>query len=81
MKVRAILGETCRYHVQSSSNPNRLHLVDLLEHECSCTDWTCRQRGYRERTGQRYHCRHIRAAREEFLNDILERLKEDQLAR
>ncbi len=81
MQIFAITGETCRYHVASERNPRHHYLVDLLDNECSCTDWTCRQKAHKEATGQAYRCKHIRAARHEFLEDILERLREDQLSR
>lgn len=81
MIIRAIVGEVCRYQVQSESNPRQFHLVDLLDTECSCSDWTCRQRSYRERTKKAYFCKHIKAARVQFTDDILERLREDHLER
>ena len=81
MKVRPIAGECGRYLVQSSSNPEQEHLVDLLEHFCGCGDYTCRRRVYEENTGKKYLCKHIREAREFFLNEILEQLRQETLSK
>ena len=81
MKVRPIVGECGRYLVQSRTNPEQEHLVDLLEGFCGCADYTCRRRVYEENTGKPFRCSHIREAREFFLNEILERLREEFLNR
>lgn len=75
MTILPLVGELCRYHCQSATNPNQNHMVDLLADECSCADWTCRQKAHRERTGQTFRCKHLRATREHFLSEILENLK------
>jgi hypothetical protein len=72
MTIRPIAGERFRYFVQSA--PGKVeHLVDLLDHECGCADWTCRQRKWREEHKSGYTCKHIRIAREYELNQYLER--------
>ena len=81
MKIRSIVGEVGRFWVESESNPDGEHLVDLLEHECGCASFTCRNREYREKFGHNFTCKHIQAAREAFLNDILESLREYTLSK
>lgn len=74
MKITDIMGEPCRYWVDSESTDGR-HLVDLFENQCGCADYVCRRRKYEMETGQPYRCRHIRACREHFLNDVLDAMK------
>ena len=81
MKVRHIVGECGRFWVTSEANPDQEHLVDLLDHECGCPSFTCRNRKYREQYGHNFTCKHIRVARELFLNEILESLREGELAK
>lgn len=67
-------GDRCRYFVTSESNPRARYFVDLLEHEgrgsCSCKDWSCRCWPIVKAGGQAM-CKHLRACREHFLNQIL----------
>lgn len=62
------------YLVQSESNPRSVHVVDLLEHEgrgaCSCKDWQTR-RWPVIRDGGSAACKHVNAAREYFLTNLL----------
>ena len=75
MKIEPVVGEVCRFFVQSGSNPDGRHLVDLLEGQCGCADYVCRRRAYEAKTGSPYKCRHLRATREFFLDQILSAIK------
>lgn len=79
MKIQDIMGEPCRYWVQSESNPETRHLVDLFENQCGCADYVCRRRKYEQETGSPYRCRHILACREHFLEDVLDAMKTHHL--
>lgn len=81
MTIRAITGEVGRYFVQSGSQPEGEHLVDLLEHECGCADYVCRRRAHEIKTGHKYVCRHLFAVRNHFLDEILEAIRTEQLSR
>ena len=81
MSIRHIMGEPGRMFVRSASNPEQEHLVDLLEHECGCASWTCRNRKYREQYGHNFTCRHIREAREAFLDEVLDGIREHTLSK
>ncbi len=75
MKIEPVVGEVCRFWCGSASNPEGKHLVDLLEHECGCASWVCRRRAYEQATGTPYSCKHLRATREFFLDQILSAIK------
>ncbi len=75
MKVTAIPHENFRYHVQSKSNPNQTHMVDLISSECSCISWTCRNKEYTKRTGRPFECCHQQAAWQQVKDDIKARYK------
>jgi hypothetical protein len=79
--IRPIQGECMRYFVGSASNPDQQHLVDLLENECGCPDWTCRHGEYERRTGKEYSCRHIKEAWEQVKLELREALKEQELVK
>lgn len=79
--VTPVIGSIGMYYVDSASSHGVRHLVDLLECACGCADWTCRQREYRHTTGKPYRCRHILAAREYALDDLLEVMKEASLSK
>lgn len=81
MSVRHIQGEPGRVFVRSATNPEQEHLCDLLEHACGCPSWTCRNRKYRAQYGHNFTCRHIREAREFFLDEVLESMREHLLAK
>jgi hypothetical protein len=85
IRVAEIPGELMRFRVESWSNPQRPHTVDLLSQkgfgECSCTDWVTR-RAINARNGaamgtEATMCRHIKAARLFFLNRLLTRMAQD----
>jgi hypothetical protein len=76
MKITPIQGEIFRYWCQSSSNPEAMHLVDLVEGACGCADYTCRARKHKEATGKPYRCRHITLVREHALNEIIKHVRE-----
>lgn len=85
IKVESIMGETGRFRVQSKSHPQRPHMVDLLDRtpigSCSCLDYTTRRwPAYKLSliTSDAYRCKHIKAAREHFMNLILEEMAEKQ---
>lgn len=79
VRVDPIPGEVLRYHVQSWSNPNAPHMVDLSLYggngECSCRDFTTRRRPailagavlFTRKTS----CRHVIAARKYFTQETL----------
>ena len=79
MKITAVVGEAGRYLVDSDSNPDQRHLVDLLEHECGCASWVYRNRKYKEAYGHNFTCRHIAAARQHFCDEVLEAMREHVL--
>lgn len=81
MTVQAVVGEIARFRVSSESAHDQSHLVDLLEHECGCASWVCNNRRYRQQYGHNFTCKHIKVARESFMDDILESLREHQLSR
>ena len=81
IEVYPVMGEVGRYRVQSSSHKDQTHLCDILEDSCGCADWTCKHRTHTEKTGLPYHCKHLKAARSFFLDDILESIKETQLSK
>lgn len=85
IRVRPIDGETMRFYVESWSHPQRPHIVDLLAgngaSECSCTDWMTR-RNIALRNGGKpgsseTMCRHVKAARNYFLNRLLRQMASD----
>jgi hypothetical protein len=79
MKITAIVGEACRYYVDSESGDG-IHLVDLLEGACGCASYTCNHRRYERETGNRFRCKHLRAVREAFLDDVIDAMKEHALS-
>lgn len=81
MIYNIIMGEALCYLVESESNPGESYRVDLVEDECGCRDWVCRHRAYKTETGKTYRCKHIRALREIALNDIIEHIRESNLAK
>ena len=81
MKYNIIVGEALCYMVQSESRPNEHYRVDLVEGECGCRDWVCRHRQYKEETGKPYRCKHIKNLREIALDDIIEHISEQNLAK
>ena len=81
MKVTDVVGEAGRFWVQSDSNPEQRHLVDLLEHECGCPSFTCRNRAYKEKYGHNMTCKHIDAARNHFTDEVLEAMREHILSK
>ena len=82
MKVLPIEGEFyLRYLVESRSQPDAPHLVDLsAKHgygECSCKHWQCRvwpviKTGEFPKHSRKTTCRHVQAALRYFLNYALE---------
>ena len=85
VKVAEIPGELMRFRVESWSNPQKPHLVDLLARkgfgECSCTDWVTR-RAVNARNGapmgtDETMCRHVKVARLYFLNKLLVKMAQD----
>ena len=81
MKLTTIAGEPGRYMCESETTPGTSHLVDILENFCGCQDFTCRRRVYQENTGKEYRCKHIRAARDFFTDEVIEAIKEQQLSK
>ena len=85
MNIQEIQGEVCRYHVSSDSDPSVTYMVDLLEHHplgsCSCRDWVTRRLPDFRRNGTTTTCKHVRACREHFTNDVLESMLEQELKR
>ena len=81
MKHSAIFGEPLCYLVESESHPGEHYKVDLVEDECGCRDWVCRHRQYRESTSRPYRCKHIKALREIAIDEIIEHIKEQSLAK
>lgn len=82
MKIHAIVGEVCRYRVDSETHPNQSYVVDLLAGdggECGCPSWTCNHRAHRNESGKAYRCKHLIAVREHFLDDVLDSLKMREL--
>lgn len=75
VKVSFLAGEFTRAHVESWSEGDKPHLVDLASHyplgECSCRDWQCRRLPEWRKTLKSVRCRHLEAAREALLNRIL----------
>jgi hypothetical protein len=77
--VEEVPGELLRYRVESWSNPDEPHLVDLAEHECSgacsCESFSfTKSKAIKE--GKPLHtrltqCRHVRAARRFFAVKLL----------
>lgn len=78
LKVRALEGEHgLRYYVQSRSDPEHPHLVDLASNDgwgqCSCMHWNCviwprvrDRRGFKHTSETT--CAHVRAALHFFLD-------------
>ncbi len=75
MRIEPVVGEVCRFFCQSGSAPENRHLVDLLENQCGCASYVCRRRAFERATGSPYRCKHIRAVREFFLDEILSTIK------
>jgi len=73
MEVKATGGRMV-YTVQSESDPRSVHIVDLTENAgrsaCSCKDWQTR-RWPIIRDGGSATCKHVRAVREFFLDNLL----------
>jgi hypothetical protein len=78
LKVEPIAGEFfLRFWVESRSQPDTPHLVDLSSHrgwaQCSCKHWNCNVWPViRDRTAERFTaastCEHVRAALKSFLS-------------
>ncbi len=72
-------GSVGCYFVASQSRIGK-HLVDLLAYngagECACEDWRYRRKAIIEQgaTDQQRYCRHVAAAREFMLNDVIQRI-------
>lgn len=79
MKVTHIMGEPLRFWVSSESGSTP-HLVDIGEDACGCADWTCKHRKWQRETGKPYRCKHLKAAREAFLDDVIEAMKVHHLS-
>ena len=85
--VRTIPGEPTRFQVRSRSHPEEYHIVDLLAYnglsECSCIRFSTVCRPRIKKTGNlppSFRCRHIKAAREIFTNNVIDRILETTLA-
>lgn len=78
--VTPVMGEIGRYHCQSDTNPNQSHLCDIIDNECGCADFVCRQRKYREKTNRPYLCKHLRAARTYCLEFTINTMRGSRLS-
>lgn len=79
MTIHAIVGEVCRYYVDSESRPHHRYIVDLMAGdggECSCPSWVCNHRAHKFESGKAYRCKHLLAVREVFLDDVLDSMKQ-----
>ncbi len=76
MTVRPIPGTPFRYYCSSESGGED-KLVDWLDSPptCTCRDWATRQRKHRQTTGQPYLCKHLREARDQQFQEIIEHTK------
>lgn len=67
-------GDRLVFHVRSETRRGKVYKVDLLAHdgrsECICKDWQCRCWPI-VKEGGRAACKHVRAARDYFLDDLL----------
>jgi len=82
--VQPIAGETFRFYVDSRSNPNAPHLVDLESYrwggQCDCENFKFRKEPDLSKLppsavpDDSYRCSHIKAARSYFLDEILPKL-------
>lgn len=74
LHVTPIANERMCFLVASETRSRAAYRVDLLAHggigECHCVDWGTR-RWPVIRDGGRAACKHVFAAREAFLNDLL----------
>ena len=80
MKVEPIMGETLGFWVQSNSNPEMRHRVDLGEGACGCASFVCNRAKWAATYGVQFRCRHIDAAREYFTNECISKVLEIQLS-
>ena len=70
LRVEPIPGEPLRFRVQSQSEPEHMHVVDLGLNEgggfCDCPDFCCRRDGFLKATRLPYQdrtsCSHVKAA-------------------
>ena len=76
--VRTIPGEECTFEVRSSSHPSEWHRVDIAAHkgagECACVRWRTVCWPRIKQTGSlppSLRCRHLKAARELCLNNLI----------
>lgn len=71
--MKVIPFEHLRYKVPSESDPNiEPYLVDVLEGICDCPDYVKRRAG---RTGPDRWCKHIHAARQVALDELLDNIR------
>ena len=79
LKAVPIPGEALRYWVESSKKGSPW-VVDLSSHECICPDFLCRRepalKAGAEPMTRHTCCKHIIAARREFLNTSLRQISD-----
>lgn len=82
MTITHIMGEPGRLWVASDTNPEQTHLVDILENQCGCPDYVCRRRQWEQaHPDKKYRCKHLIAAREFFLDEVLESIRQYALSK
>lgn len=80
-RVEPITGEPFRFHVQSRTRTEVMHLVDIEENDfhgqCSCESFAFRMQPLLDRgeRGDHLRCSHLNAARMFLLDVLLERIK------
>lgn len=71
------------FTVESSKNSKQLYRVDLLAYDCrgrcDCFDFTCRREKLIAKGESTTGCKHVKAAREFALNDMLARIASNQI--
>lgn len=84
LEVIPIPHERMCFFVRSETTPRRAYRVDLLAHagigQCHCADWNTR-RWPLIRDGGRSACKHVIAAREAFLDDLLQHMAAQEVER
>ena len=81
LQVDAIPSERMVFRVQSESDPRRGYRVDLLSHggigECDCKHWLTKIWSI-VRDGGEDTCKHVYAARQAFLRDLLRHMAREE---
>lgn len=86
MRVQPILGSPFKWLVDSQSEPGKQHMAswvgDALDNgpTCTCRSFAMKNRQHKIDTGRNFICVHLRAAKDHAWDEMIETIRDEQLA-